>query len=74
MPCKWDLGNSRTSYLLLHYHRSLCGRSIQDPLVRHGCHFGRTIHVFCSMLTLLTNDIAMMGDLGEMDLVTFSEQ
>ena len=28
-----------------------------DPLVHHGRHFGRTVHAFCTMSTLLNNGI-----------------
>lgn len=35
-------------------------RSTQDPLVHHGCHFGHTVHSFCSIQTLLTNGILSM--------------
>ena len=37
-------------------------RSVQDPLVHHGRHFGRVVHCFCNIQTLLTNGIALMGE------------
>jgi len=37
-------------------------RSIQDPLVHRGRHFGRAVHTFCSIQTLLTNGIIHMGE------------
>ncbi|KIM60338.1 hypothetical protein SCLCIDRAFT_26681, partial [Scleroderma citrinum Foug A] len=44
--------------------------STQDPLVHHGCHFGRAICSFCSMHTLLTNGIESMAE--ELDLGSLS--
>ncbi|KIJ64395.1 hypothetical protein HYDPIDRAFT_28335 [Hydnomerulius pinastri MD-312] len=34
----------------------------QDPLVHHGRHFGRAVHSFCNVQTLLTNGIITMGE------------
>ncbi|KAF9241307.1 hypothetical protein BU15DRAFT_87241 [Melanogaster broomeanus] len=34
----------------------------QDPLVHHGRHFGRSVHCFCNIQTLVTNGIALMGE------------
>ena len=31
-------------------------------MVHHGCHFGRAVHTFCSIQTLLTNSIVHMGE------------
>ncbi|OBZ68469.1 hypothetical protein A0H81_11672, partial [Grifola frondosa] len=36
-----------------------------DPLVHHGRHFGRTIHAFCNVQTLLCNGIIFFGDLAD---------
>ncbi|KAF8547987.1 hypothetical protein OG21DRAFT_1423889 [Imleria badia] len=33
----------------------------QDPLVHHGRHFGRVVHAFCNMQTLITNGLLFMG-------------
>ena len=33
-----------------------------DPLVHHGRHFGRTVHVMCNIQALITNGILRMGD------------
>ncbi|KIM64229.1 hypothetical protein SCLCIDRAFT_115360, partial [Scleroderma citrinum Foug A] len=33
----------------------------QDSLVHHGHHFGRAVHTFCSIQTLVTNGIIHMG-------------
>ena len=40
-------------------------RSIQDPLVHHGHHFGRAVHSFCSIQTLLTNGIVSLAEESE---------
>ena len=32
-------------------------RTTQDPLVHHGRHFGRTVHAFCNVQTLITNGL-----------------
>jgi hypothetical protein len=59
---------------ILHIISANCvGRTTQDPLVHHGRHFGRTVHVFCSVRMLLTNGLIMMGELEDRDLETFSE-
>ncbi|KAF9222383.1 hypothetical protein BS17DRAFT_838395 [Gyrodon lividus] len=34
----------------------------QDPLVHHGQHFGRAVHAFCNVQTLVTNGLLVMGD------------
>ncbi|KAF8836372.1 hypothetical protein BDN67DRAFT_992145 [Paxillus ammoniavirescens] len=33
-----------------------------DPLVHHGCHFGRAVHSFCNVQTLITNSLLVMAD------------
>ena len=40
-------------------------RSVQDPLVHHGRHFGRAVHSFCSVQTLLTNGIVSLAEESE---------
>ncbi|KIM50010.1 hypothetical protein SCLCIDRAFT_146481, partial [Scleroderma citrinum Foug A] len=37
-------------------------RTSQDPLVHHGRHFGRSVHAFCNVQTLVTNGIALMSE------------
>lgn len=37
-------------------------RTAQDPLVHHGRHFGRAVHAFCNVQTLITNGIQAMSD------------
>lgn len=39
----------------------------QDPLVHHGRHFGRAVHTFCNIQTLITNGLVMMGDRSDED-------
>jgi hypothetical protein len=36
-------------------------RTTQDPLVHHGRHFGRAIHAFCNLQSLLVNGLIAMG-------------
>ena len=46
-------------------------RTTQDPLVHHGRHFGRTVHAFCNVQTLITNGLqAMCDDAPEDDSLT----
>ena len=35
---------------------------MQDPLIHHGRHFGRAIHAFCNVQTLITNGIVLMSE------------
>ena len=37
-------------------------RTIQDPLMHHGCHFGRAIHAFFNVQMLITNGLQAMCD------------
>ncbi|KIM58805.1 hypothetical protein SCLCIDRAFT_27804 [Scleroderma citrinum Foug A] len=34
----------------------------QDPLVHHGRHFGRAVHAFCNIQTLITNGLTYLAD------------
>lgn len=47
---------------------SMFNSAISDPLVHHGRHFGRTIHAFCQVYTLITN-----GLIREMDILEPNE-
>ncbi|KIJ59336.1 hypothetical protein HYDPIDRAFT_33275 [Hydnomerulius pinastri MD-312] len=49
---------SRPSVLELASRKKL---TTQDPLVHHGRHFGRAVHAFCNVQTLLTNGIILMS-------------
>ena len=40
----------------------LCTRTSQDPLVHHGHHFGRAVHAFCNVQTLVMNGLQAMCD------------
>jgi hypothetical protein len=33
-----------------------------DPLVHHGRHFGRTVHVMCNVQALICNGVVRMGE------------
>ncbi|KAN0079960.1 hypothetical protein V8E55_009526 [Tylopilus felleus] len=37
--------------------------TMQDPLVHHGHHFGRVVHAFCTIQTLITNGIVILTEL-----------
>ena len=43
-------------------HSLLCTRTPQDPLVHHGRHFGRAVHAFCNVQTLIANGLQAMSD------------
>ncbi|KIJ61943.1 hypothetical protein HYDPIDRAFT_30757 [Hydnomerulius pinastri MD-312] len=45
----------------------------QDPLVHHGRHFGRAVHTFCNVQTLLTNGLLIMGEHAD-DLESMTSQ
>ena len=40
----------------------LCISTTQDPLVHHGRHFGRAVHAFCNVQTLILNGLQAMCD------------
>ncbi|KAH7923641.1 hypothetical protein BV22DRAFT_1105998 [Leucogyrophana mollusca] len=46
----------------------------QDPLVHHGRHFGRAIHAFCNVHTLVINGILRMGEQPEDPEESFTVQ
>ncbi|KAF8833976.1 hypothetical protein BDN67DRAFT_865581, partial [Paxillus ammoniavirescens] len=37
-------------------------RTTQDPLVHHGRYFGRAVHTFCNVQTLITNGLILMAE------------
>jgi hypothetical protein len=45
-----------------------------DPLVHHGRHFGHTVHVLCTVSTLLNNGILQMGELADHAEETFTQE
>ena len=40
--------------------------------MHHGRHFGRTVHAFCNVQTLLMNGIAQLSEGAENDLESLS--
>jgi hypothetical protein len=40
-------------------------RTVTDPLVHHGRHFGRAIHTFCNMKALLSNGMVRHSEADE---------
>ncbi|KAF8837351.1 hypothetical protein BDN67DRAFT_991796 [Paxillus ammoniavirescens] len=50
-------------------------QTTQDLLVHHGHHFGRAVHCFCNIQTLVTNGIALMGERADEpeEILTSSE-
>ncbi|KAF8835988.1 hypothetical protein BDN67DRAFT_992258 [Paxillus ammoniavirescens] len=42
----------------------------QDPLVHHGRHFGRAVHAFCNVQTLVTNGLIRMAADGDEEMLT----
>ncbi|KAF9230893.1 hypothetical protein BU15DRAFT_56750, partial [Melanogaster broomeanus] len=49
-------------------------RTTQDPLVHHGCHFGRAVHTFCNVQMLITNGLIIMGDRADESPESWTEQ
>ncbi|KAF8834724.1 hypothetical protein BDN67DRAFT_914346, partial [Paxillus ammoniavirescens] len=47
-----------------------CTRTTQDPLVHHGRHFGRAVHAFCNVQTLVTNGLIRMAADGDEETLT----
>jgi hypothetical protein len=37
-------------------------RTLTDPLIHHGRHFGRVVHTFCNIRALITNGLTRMTD------------
>jgi hypothetical protein len=46
----------------------------QDPLVHHGRHFGRAVHTFCNIQTLITNGLVTMGNQSDEDPESMTAQ
>lgn len=53
---------SVTSFVILQLLPLTVCRTTQDPLVHHGRHFGRAVHAFCNVQTLITNGLAVLAD------------
>jgi hypothetical protein len=47
---------------------------LTDPLVHHGRHFGRTVHVLCNIHTLLTNGVLRLVELADRAEETFTAE
>lgn len=47
----------------------LCSTA-QDPLVHHGRHFGRAVHAFCNVQTLILNGLVTLGEGEDEDEMT----
>jgi hypothetical protein len=43
-------------------------RTVTDPLVHHGRHFGRVVHTFCNVNVLMTNGLTRMAESESVDL------
>ena len=72
-----QLGPRKRQYVVKTISRiiySNCHRTVQDPLVHHGRHFGRVVHAFCNVQTLLTNGMTIMAELEERGLETFTQE
>ncbi|KAG1885864.1 uncharacterized protein F5891DRAFT_969315, partial [Suillus fuscotomentosus] len=52
----------------------LSSSSSSDPLVSHGCHFGRTVFSLCNYPSLLTNSILRLELLEDTPLEEFSAE
>ncbi|KAI6006877.1 hypothetical protein EDD15DRAFT_2383856 [Pisolithus albus] len=57
-PSALELGPRKKPYIL---HPT---KTTQDPLVHRGRHFGRAVHAFCNVPTLLTNGIVLLSEGG----------
>jgi len=64
-------GYKRKGALQLGPRKRPCGT---DPLVHHGRHFGRTVHVMCSVNALINNGILRMGELRDQPEETFTHE
>ena len=65
----WGLEKKRAFYLIRFeaiFSLCLCitclNSCTSDPLISHGCHFGRTVHGLCNVQAILTNGILHMGE------------
>ena len=78
-----DLGTGRNHKLLFtvfailsDFYSHLSGiRHSSDPLVHHGCHFGRTVYAMCNVRSLITNGLCQLeesdgGEISEESLAS----
>jgi hypothetical protein len=70
----WDLERNRRSFLVLFLFvlSHMRYRRLADPLISHGRHFGRTLHAFCNIQTLLTNGLKQMSQSANEPEETFT--
>ena len=52
----------------------ISSRSMVDPLVHYGCHFGCTVHALCNAHVLINNGILRLGDLADCTEESFSAE
>ena len=59
-----EMGPRKKPFVRCHSvaHSWLYCRTMQDPLVHHGRHFGWAIHAFCNVQMLITNGIVLMSE------------
>lgn len=62
-----------TLFILFYYLFALQS-CISDPLVHHGRHFGRTVHVLCNVNSIILNGLIRLGDLSEEPEEAFSTE
>ncbi|KAF8837043.1 hypothetical protein BDN67DRAFT_867292, partial [Paxillus ammoniavirescens] len=48
-------------------------RTLPDPLVHHGRHFGRAVHAFCNVQTLITNGLVYIAQ-DDLESLSATEQ
>ena len=49
-------------------------RSVADPLVHHGRHFGRAVYALCNFQVLLTNGLLRIGELANVSEENFTAE
>ena len=52
----------------------ISSRSVVDPLIHYGRHFGRTVHALCNIHALINNGILRLGDLADHPEESFSAE
>jgi hypothetical protein len=76
MRCSLALGNDRdfpSLQVLLKVLTSM-SRTVTDPLVHHGRHFGRVVHTFCNVNVLITNGLTRMGESEPVDIESLTQK
>jgi hypothetical protein len=66
MSFNLDLGRKHTllspTQLNVPYKFILAASCTSDPLIGHGCHFGRMVHVLCNIQALWMNGVLHLGE------------